>query len=122
MRRLKLASVVLAHLVLAGCPDNPKPQTLPPGALNHFDATSYESLMGAQAVLNSVKTDYAGGKLPASAKPALNKAIASYNTAQAALAGIPRRQIQRPDHADSVALAAVADLAALLTQISGGKR
>src|SRR3974377_2588973 len=81
MRRLKLASVVLAALVLAACPNNPKPQTLPPGALNQFDAPSYTSLMGAQAVLNSVKADVS--KLPPEAKPALNKAIESYNVAEA---------------------------------------
>src|ERR1035441_3247062 len=82
MRQLKLASVLVALLVLAACPNNPKPQTLPPGALSQFDATSYESLMGAQAVLNSVKADLS--KLPPDAKPALNKAIASYNVAEAA--------------------------------------
>src|SRR3974377_2625482 len=87
MRRLKLASVVLAALVLAACPNNPKPQTLPPGALNQFDATSYTSLMGAQAVLNSVKADVS--KLPPEAKPALNKAIESYNIADAAWQGYP---------------------------------
>src|SRR3974377_1068299 len=81
MRRLKLASVVLAVLVLTACPNNPNPQTLPPGALNQFDATSYTSLMGAQAVLNSVKADI--NKLPPEAKPALNKAIAAYNIADA---------------------------------------
>ena len=46
MRQLKVVSVLLALLVLVACPNNPKPQTLPPGALNQFDATSYESLMG----------------------------------------------------------------------------
>ena len=93
MRRLKLASVVVALLVLAGCPESNKPQTLPPGALNQFDATSYESPMGAQAVLNSVKADLS--KLSPEAKPSLNKAIASYNTAQSGMAGVPCRQIER---------------------------
>ena len=87
MRRLKLASVVLAVLVLAACPSNTKLNTLPPGALNQFDATSYTSLMGAQAVLNSVKADI--DKLPPAAKPALNKAIASYNVAEAAWQAYP---------------------------------
>src|SRR3974377_2292820 len=94
MRRLKLASVVLAALVLAACPNNPKPQTLPPGALNQFDATSYTSLMGAQAVLNSVKADVS--KLPPEAKPALNKAIAAYNIADAAWEGYHARKNGQP--------------------------
>jgi len=121
MRQLKLASILVALLVLAACSNNPKPQTLPPGALNQFDATSYESLMGAQAVLNSVKTDYAGGKLPASAKPALNKAIASYDTAEAAWQAYHAGKANDQAALTTAISQAVADVAALLTQISGGK-
>lgn len=119
MRRLKLASVVLAPLVLAGCPDNSKPQTLPPGAHNQFGATSYESLMGAQAVLNSVKADL--GKLPPAAKPALNKAIASYNTAEAVWQAYHSGKSNDQAALTAALSQAVADVASLLTQISGGK-
>ena len=119
MRRLKLASVVLALLILSGCPaDTNKPQTLPPGALNQFDATSYESLMGAQAVLNSVKADLS--KLPPAAKPALNKAIASYNTAEAAWQAYHAGKSNDQAALTTALSQAVADVAALLTQISGG--
>jgi len=67
-------------LSMAGCAT--KATTLPPGALNQFDLTSYESLMGAQAVIESVKTDIAN--LPPSAKGPLNRAIESYNIAESA--------------------------------------
>jgi hypothetical protein len=119
MRQLKVASVLLALLVLVACPNNPKPQTLPPGALNQFDATSYESLMGAQAVLNSVKADLS--KLPPDAKPALNKAIASYNVAEAAWQAFHAGKSNDQAALTAALSQAVADVAALLTQISGGK-
>jgi len=119
MRQLKLASVLLALLVLVACPNNPKPQTLPPGALSQFDATSYESLMGAQAVLNSVKADLS--KLPPEAKPALNKAIASYNVAEAAWQAFHAGKSNDQAALTAALSQAVADVAALLTQISGGK-
>jgi hypothetical protein len=119
MRQLKVVSVLLALLVLVACPNNPKPQTLPPGALNQFDATSYESLMGAQAVLNSVKADLS--KLPPDAKPALNKAIASYNVAEAAWQAFHAGKSNDQAALTAALSQAVADVAALLTQISGGK-
>jgi hypothetical protein len=119
MRRLKLASVVLAVLVLAACPNNPKPQTLPPGALNQFDATSYTALMGAQAVLNSVKADI--DKLPPAAKPALNKAIASYNVAEAAWQAYHAGKTDDQATLTKAISQATGDVASLLTQISGGK-
>jgi hypothetical protein len=119
MRQLKVVSVLLALLVLVACPNNPKPQTLPPGALSQFDATSYESLMGAQAVLNSVKADLS--KLPPDAKPALNKAIASYNVAEAAWQAFHAGKSNDQAALTAALSQAVADVAALLTQISGGK-
>jgi hypothetical protein len=106
-------------LVLAGCPNNPKPQTLPPGALNQFDAQSYTSLMGAQAVLNSVKADLS--KLPPAAKPTLNKAIASYNVAEAAWQAYHAGKSDNQAALTAALSQAVGDVAALLTQISGGK-
>jgi hypothetical protein len=120
MKQLKLASVVLALLVLVACPNNPKPQTLPPGALNQFDATSYTSLMGAQAVLNSVKADI--GKLPPDAKPALNKAIASYNVAEAAWQAYHAGKTNDQAALTTAISQAVGDVATLLTQVSGGKK
>lgn len=121
MRKLKLASVLVALLVLAGCPNTSAPQPLPPGALNQFDATSYTSLMGAQAVLNSVKADFKAGKLPQDAKPALNKAIASYNTAEAAWQAFHASKSNDQAALTTAITQAVTDVAALLSQISGGK-
>jgi len=120
MRQLKLAAVILAMLVLAACPNNPKPQTLPPGALNQFDATSYTSLMGAQAVLSSVKADI--DKLPPDAKPALNRAIASYNIAEAAWQAYHAGKSDDQATLTKAISQAVGDVATLLTQVSGGKK
>jgi len=122
MRNRKLASILVALLVLGGCSQNPKPQPaqpLPPGALSDFDAKTYESLMGAQAVLNSVKADLS--KLPPEAKPALNKAIASYNTAEAAWQAFHAGKANDQAALTAAVTQAVSDVAALLTQISGGK-
>jgi outer membrane murein-binding lipoprotein Lpp len=120
MRQLKLAAVIVAMLVLAACPNNPKPQTLPPGALNQFDATSYTSLMGAQAVLNSVKADI--DKLPPDAKPTLNRAIASYNIAEAAWQAYHAGKSDDQATLTKAISQAVGDVATLLTQVSGGKK
>lgn len=120
MRQLKIASVVLALLVLAACPSNPKPQTLPPGALNQFDAASYTSLMGAQAVLNSVKADI--NNLPAAAKPALNKAIASYNAANDAWQAYHAGKTNDQAALTAAIAQATGDVTTLLTQLSGGKK
>ena len=120
MRKLKLASVFVALLILAGCPSTTTtPATLPPGALNQFDATSYTSLMGAQAVLNSVKADIS--KLPPDAKPALNKAIASYNTAEAAWQAYHASKSNDQAALTAAITQAVTDVSTLLSQISGGK-
>ncbi len=63
MRQLKLAAVLVALLVLVACPTATKPATtLPPGALNTFDANSYVTLMGAQAALNTGKSRFCGGQ------------------------------------------------------------
>ena len=118
MRKLAVfATITLLLITMIGCSTNPKPTTLPPGALNQFDATSYESLMGAQAVLTSVKADI--GKLPPEAKPALNKAIASYNIAENAW-----KAYHSGANGDTAALnaaltQATEDVATLLTQMKG---
>ena len=74
--------------------------------------------MGAQAVLNSVKADVA--KLPPEAKPALNKAIASYNTAEAAWQAFHAGRSNDQAALTAAISQATGDVAALLTQISGG--
>ena len=108
-------------LLSSGCSTTPKPQTLPPGALNTFDAQSYVDLMGAQAVLNSVKADYAKGNLPAAAKPALNTAIASYNVAEAAWQAYHATGTGDTAKVTNSIQQAVADAVTLLTATTGGK-
>jgi cbb3-type cytochrome oxidase cytochrome c subunit len=53
--------------------------------VNTFDGQEYRFLFDAQAALNSVKADVAAGKitLNPTEKDALNKAIQSYNLAEA---------------------------------------
>lgn len=84
MKRFFL-SLVLATAVL-GIACNKPVQAPVPGSLNAFDASSYRSLIDAQAAINAVKTDAAAGKivLTPAEKTVLNKAIADYNIAEAA--------------------------------------
>jgi hypothetical protein len=117
-RYLSLAGLWVM-LIMWGCANSTKPVTLPPGALNQFDATSYESLMGAQAVLNSVKADL--GKLPPAAKPALNKAIASYNVAEAAWQAYHAGKSGDQAALTAAITQATADVVALVVSISGGR-
>ena len=119
--KLKLSLTAIAGLLLLtlmGCASNPKPVTLPPGALNQADATMYESLMGAQAVLESVKADIA--KLPPEAKPALNKAIASYNVAENAWKIYHASGAGDATAVQTAITKAVSDVTALLVATTGG--
>jgi len=81
----KVPLVLLALLIpfTMGCKTASKP--LPPGALNTFDATSYDALMQAQATLNVLKTDAPSleAQVPAF-KGILNQAIKDYDAAEAA--------------------------------------
>lgn len=116
--RIKTFAVLLAVLGMVGCAAQGSHATLPTGALNQFDATSYESLMGAQAVLNSAKADVS--KLPVGAKPILNKAIASYNVAEAAWQAYHAGSNNDQAALQKAIAQATADVAALLVQMSGG--
>ena len=116
----KLATFALIGvltLTLFGCAAKITPTTLPPGAINTFDANSYITLMGAGAVIRSVKADI--GKLPPEAKPALNKAIASYDIAEAAWQA-EHAGTGNPAALTAAITQATADVATLLTQIKGG--
>lgn len=119
-RHLSLALMAVLCLLLAACSMSTKPKTLPPGAINSFDAESYLSLMGAQAVLNSVKADIA--KLPPEAKPALNTAIQSYNVAEAAWQAYHAGKTNDPAALTAALTRAVTDATTLLTRFTGGKR
>ena len=106
-------------LLLVACSVNPKTSTLPPGALSQVDAQSYEALMGAQAVLNSIKAD--ADKLPPTAKPSLNKAILSYDAAEAAWQAFHAGKGNDPAALSAAITQATVDIAALVTQIGAAK-
>ena len=117
-RKLTLATTALLLLTLTvACATATKPTTLPPGAINTFDADSYITLMGAQAVINSVKADI--GKLPPGAKPILNQAIASYNVAEAAWQAYHSGANGNTAALTTALTQVSADVAALLTTIRG---
>lgn len=62
-----------------------KSNTLPTGAINTFDADSYQTLMTAQATLNSFKAQEPTIVVTVPAfKTVLNQAIADYNVAEGA--------------------------------------
>lgn len=71
-------------VTVAGCQH--KAATLPAGAINSFDATSYDVLVTTQGAINGFKAQLP--TLPASqqaiVKPALNQAIGYYNQAEIA--------------------------------------
>jgi cytochrome b561 len=74
---------ICVALPLAGC--KPVTATLPPGALNTFDASSYESLMVAQATLNALKVQApAIEQSVPQFKGVLNQAINDYDIAETA--------------------------------------
>lgn len=74
-----VASLLL--MVVLGCAAH-NPVTAPvPGSVNSFDATSYQTLMTAQATLNSLKNTLASTPM---LKAPLDGAIEAYNTAEAA--------------------------------------
>jgi hypothetical protein len=74
MKRAKAVPVILWLALAMSCA--PKVHT---GAINAFDSKTYDSLLVYQSVLDSAKIEFAQGKLPASAKPIINKAGETYN-------------------------------------------
>ena len=118
-RRNTVAVALIALAVITGCASNPKPVILPPGALSQADLTSYEALVGAQAVIESVKGNIS--QLPPAAKPVLNRAIQSYNIAEALW-----QSVHSGKSGDQAALTAAitqltADVALLISSFTGAK-
>lgn len=76
-----IASLVGFTTSVVGCKQ--VAASLPTGALNTFDADSYESLMVAQATLNTLKADAPAIEVSVPQfKTVLNQAIADYNIAE----------------------------------------
>lgn len=81
MKRIILTFALVSALCFAGC----KPVKSIPGAINSFDGASYESLMVAQAALNTLKQDAPSIEPTVPQfKPVLNQAIQDYNIAEQA--------------------------------------
>ena len=54
-----------------------------PGALNQTDSAAYDTLLIAETTIDQARLDFQSGQLPATAKPALDALIQSYNIARA---------------------------------------
>src|SRR5215467_9861036 len=52
------------------------------GALDTIDSAAYDALFIAQTAIDRARLDYMSGRLPATAKPALDALVASYNIAR----------------------------------------
>jgi len=83
--KLTLALIAMLLMVVIGCSNNPKPQTLPTGATSAPDAKSYRVLADAQAFLGSISTSVQSGKLTLTAtqKQSFNDITVAYNAAEA---------------------------------------
>jgi hypothetical protein len=123
---MKQVHVLLLTLTLAaglGCAAKTTVTAPIPGAINSFDSVSYQTLMDAQAAINAVKADVAAGKvtLTATQKTVLNQAIQDYDLAQAAWQAYHAGSTSNTVALTSAINQIVADIAALATQIQGGK-
>lgn len=77
--RRAVSTLALAVLFLAGCAARP----IHPGAANQFDSTTYDTLITAESVIDSTKTDLANNAFPANVaatvKTAVNGLITAYD-------------------------------------------
>jgi len=113
----RLLALLLLSLSLAGCAAK-SPVTAPvPGSINSFDALSYRTLMDAQAAIQSVK----GSALATQQKAVVNQAIQDYNVAEAAWQAYHAGATSNPAALTAAINALVADVAAITTQLQGGK-
>ncbi len=111
-------------LGMAGCAATNKPATLPPGAINSFDAATYDLLMTAQGALNGFKAELAS--LPADqvtkVTPVLDQAIKDYNLAEAGWHAYHEGAGGDPAALSASVSQVVADLASLQSAIPQGKK
>ena len=133
MRKLAVFALMATLLLtMIGCSTNPKPATLPPGALNTADAQFYNALVTARGAIDgacqpgtSVVTNNCQIKPElVQYKAQLNQAIASWNIAAAAQTTY-RNALKNGGTPDSAAVMAAVNqvttnTAALVTSISGG--
>ena len=123
-KKLGVALAVLALLAALGCAAQKTPSPLPAGAINQFDATSFRVLADAQASINSVKADIAAGKITPSEteKKVLNQIIADYNKANDLYQAYHAQQTTDTTALSQAINQLVSDIAAVTTQIQGGKK
>lgn len=113
------ALILTLCLLTAGCAAKNAVHTPIPGQVNDFDGTSYQTLMTAQATLNSLKASAAG--LP-NIIPVLDKAIASYNVAETAWQAYHAAATVQNQSAVTSSLASLnASLTALQGAVAGAK-
>lgn len=115
MRILKIALISLALLVPAGCvKPNATPPALAPGAYNRTDQLLYQSLMAAQATIDSLKKSVDANP---QIKPALNQAILDYNVAEVAYQTYHASLLTNPQASPAPVQAAVAKVQTDLTGV-----
>lgn len=71
---------------MTGCAKNGAAKPLPKGAINSYDATSYDVLLSAKKGIDSFKKDFSSLPMDQQQKlaPYLNQAIKDYNIGEAA--------------------------------------
>jgi hypothetical protein len=123
-RRFSVLPLLLLLLVGLGCAAKKPAATLPPGAINQFDATSYRVLSDAQAAINSVKADIAAGKVTATdeEKKVLNQIIADYNSANDLYQAYHSQATTDTGGLSRAINQLVSDIAAVSSQFQGGKK
>ena len=123
MSKIKLWFLVLVLTAGMGCASKSTVTAPLPGAINSFDQVSYQALMDSQAAINAVKADVASQKvtLTATQKKVLNQAITDYDVAQAAWQAYHAGATSNTAALTQAINQIVADIAALATQIQGGK-
>src|SRR5262245_31606002 len=60
-----------------------------PGALNTIDSAAYDTLLIAETVIDRARLDYTSGRLPATAKAALDALVGSFKSARSSNRSLP---------------------------------
>jgi hypothetical protein len=123
-RRFSVLPLLLVLLIGLGGATKKPVATLPPGAINQFDATSYRVLSDAQAAINSVKADIAAGKVTPTdeEKKVLNQIIADYNSANDLYQAYHSQATTDTGGLSRAINQLVSDIAAVSSQFQGGKK
>jgi hypothetical protein len=123
-RRVFIIPLLLILAAGLGCAAKKPAGSLPPGAINQFDATSYRILSDAQAAINSVKSDIQAGKVTPTEneKKVLNQIIADYNTANDLYQSYHSGATSDTEGLSKAVNQLVSDIAAVSSQFQGGKK